>query len=111
MAEPDVITELPRKLPAEVQLRADELEIGFTPRELRTIKEATGRAWSQILGDPSDDTDKFKIFAWLRLRRDGYTHATLEDMEDVVIRLTMEPQNPTTGEPAKSLPPFASTGE
>jgi hypothetical protein len=110
MAEPGVVTDFPRPLPTEISLRADELEVGFTPRELRQIKEETGRAWSQILADETDDTDKFKVFAWLRLRRDGYT-PSFEEMDDVLIRLTLAPPDPTSGEQPKSLPPSATTGE
>jgi hypothetical protein len=100
-----------RPLPQEIVLRADELEVAFTPRELRMVKETLGRSWSQINVDETDD-DKFAVQAWLKLRRDGYD-VELGDLDDVVIRLgdAGDAPDPTSGEPSKTSPPFATTGE
>jgi hypothetical protein len=108
MVDPQYVTQLPKPAPSEVVLRADEMEIGFTPRELRMIRESSGRSWSQIMADDDSD-EKFAILGWLKLRRDGHQLA-YSDMDDVVIRMTGEPPDPTSVAPSTSSPPSAATG-
>jgi hypothetical protein len=110
LAEPLRATNVQRPLPDEIVLRADELEVAFTPRELRQIKETLGRSWSQITGDETDD-DKFAVQAWLKLRRDGY-QVELADLDDVVIRIDVEGvPDPTSGGPSRTSPDSAASGE
>jgi len=97
-------------LPAEIELKTSEVgNPRFTPRELRMIREQTGRTFSQAMGDENSD-DKFVIFAWLKLRRDGHD-VSWEDMDDVVISITgiTEP-DPTNGQLPKTSPLSAATG-
>jgi hypothetical protein len=108
MAEPN-LTPLPKQMPTEVELRADEFEVGFTPRELRQIKESCGRSWSQVVADETDDSDRFKVFAWLKLRREGHT-PTFDDMDDVVIRIVAAPPDPTSAAPSTNSPGSVATG-
>ena len=80
MAEPWTMTELP----AQVTLHKAEIaNPRFTPRELRLIKEQTGATLSTLLGDESGD-EKFVVFGWLKLRREGH-ELDLADMDDVVL--------------------------
>jgi hypothetical protein len=108
LAQP--MTQITRALPTEIVVRADDLEVAFTPRELRMIREQTGRSWSQIVTDEESD-DKFTAMAWLRLRREGH-QLTLEEMDDVVIRIkAAEPPDPTSsGRSATSPNSASSTG-
>ena len=95
--------------PVEVELRQDEVSSPrFTPRELRTIKEHTGRSFTQILTDEGDD-DKYTIMAWLKLRRNGLDIGW-DDMDDVIITIGGTP-DPTTGSPGITSPRSASSGE
>lgn len=97
-------------VPAEVTLRQDELAAPrFTPRELREIKEQTGRSFMQLITDEGDDT-KFAVMAWLKLRRDGHD-LTLDDMDDIVITIGGDVPDPTTGLPATTSPRSAGSGE
>lgn len=100
-----------RPLPTEIVLRAEEMEVGFTPRELRMVRDALGRSWSQIVADLESD-DKFLVFAWLRLRRDGYD-VGLEAVDDIVIRITTDeaPPDPTSVEPSRTSPASVTSGE
>lgn len=98
-----------RPLPAEVILRADELEVAFTPRELRMVKDTLGRSWSQITGDETTD-EKFVVQAWLKLRREGY-EVELGALDDVVIRVDVSEVDPTSAELSMSSPPSAGSGE
>jgi hypothetical protein len=113
MAEPGLIQmpEPHRPLPAEIVLRPEGLEVAFTPRELRMIKEAVGRTWSQIVADEEGD-DKYPVMAWLRLRREGYD-VTLDQLDDIVIRVPTTPEepDPTNSGPSKTSPASATSGE
>lgn len=96
-------------LPAEVVLSTAEVSNPrFTPRELRLIHEQTGRTFTQIMSDEESD-EKFVVFAWLRLRRDGH-QLDWADLDDVVISLTTSQADPTNGRPDKTSPPSAATG-
>jgi hypothetical protein len=116
MAEPEAVTRILSAAPTEVVLRGSEAsDIGFTPRELRTIYEATGRSWSALMAEAQDteaeDSDRWKAIAWLRLRRRGST-IEWEQMDDVVIRILPDEEegNPTSGGPPTSSPDSAGTG-
>jgi hypothetical protein len=96
-------------LPAEVTLRTSEVASPrFTPRELRLIRAQTGRTFSQVMGDEDSD-DKFIVFAWLKLRRDGH-QIEWDEMDDVVISLTSDEPDPTNGRPGTTSPSSAATG-
>lgn len=96
-------------VPLEVVLRQDELAAPrFTPRELRMIKEHTGRAFTQVIADEDSD-DKFTILAWLKLRRDGFD-LTFTDMDDIVITIGGTP-DPTSVSLSTTSPLSASSGE
>jgi hypothetical protein len=93
MAARDV-THLPTTAPTEVELRAEELAAPrFTPRELRRIKEETGRSFTQLVADDESD-EKLTVLAWLKLRREGFT-GDLAELDDTVISLVSEPPDPT----------------
>jgi len=82
------------------QVREIELDLvesmsqRFTPRELRMIKENTGRSLSEILADDTSD-ERFTVIAWLKARRDGHD-IDWADMDDVIISLTNSAVDPTT---------------
>jgi len=95
---------------AEITLDIRDIDMRFTPRELRLIREHTGRSYSQIMGDESSD-DRFTVAAWLKARRDG-TDIAWDDMDDVLISITnTSGLDPTIGQPAAtSLSSATSTG-
>jgi hypothetical protein len=81
----------------------------FTPRELRLIKEQVGRSFTQVMSDEESD-DRFVVFAWLKLRRDGH-QLDWSDMDDVLITISSDqPPDPTNGQPATTSPRSAATG-
>jgi hypothetical protein len=93
----------------EVELTTSEVaRPRFTPRELRLIKEQLGRSFTQVMSDEQSD-DRFIVFAWLKLRRDGHP-IEWEDMDDVLISLSGEPADPSNGQPASSSLPSVATG-
>jgi hypothetical protein len=94
----------------EIELDVRDLNMRFTPRELRLIREQTGRSYSQIMADETSD-DRFTVAAWLKTRRDGHDIA-LADMDDVLISITNTGElDPTTAPPGAILPSsVASTG-
>lgn len=98
------------ELAVEVELTtSDVAKPRFTPRELRLIKEQVGRSFTQVMSDEESD-DRFVVFAWLKLRRDGH-ELDWSDMDDVVITISGEPAvDPTNGQPARTSPPSAATG-
>lgn len=99
MENPEHVTRLAR-VPDSVKLTG-ETEIAFTPRELKMVREATGRSWSQIMSDEEDD-EKFAVLAWLRLRREGH-QIDYAQMEDVIIRIQAdEDLDPTKSGRSKS---------
>jgi hypothetical protein len=110
MAEPDVM-EIGARAPREVTLRVEEMTSPrFTPRELRLVKEHTGRAFTALVADDESD-EKLTVLAWLKLRRDGFL-GTLADLDDTVITLETGASEDPTSEPAPTpSPPFAGTGE
>jgi hypothetical protein len=94
---------------AEITLDIKDLDMRFTPRELRLIREHTGRSYSQIMADEESD-DRFTVAAWLKARRDGQDIGW-EDMDDVLISITNTGVDPTTGRlAAGSLSSATSTG-
>lgn len=98
------------ELALEVELTtSDVAKPRFTPRELRLIKEQVGRSFTQVMSDEESD-DRFVVFAWLKLRRNGHG-LDWDDMDDVVITISGEPDvDPTNGQPAKTSPRSAATG-
>jgi hypothetical protein len=95
--------------PTEVTVRTSEVSNPrFTPRELRLIQQQTGRTFSQIMSDEDSD-EKFVVFAWLKLRRDGHP-VDWEDMDDVLISISSSELDPTNGRPVTTSPPSAATG-
>lgn len=93
----------------EVELTTSEVaRPRFTPRELRLIKEQLGRSFTQVMGDEESD-DRFVVFAWLKLRRDGHD-VDWADMDDVLISLSGETPDPMNGQPASSSLPSVATG-
>jgi hypothetical protein len=111
MAEPLNIHRA-RQLPDQVVLLRDDLAAPrFTPRELRTIKEAFGRSLGQLIVDDETD-DKFAALAWIKLRRQG-VDADLADLDDVVIEIRADevtPVDPSSGGSSTGSPPSAATG-
>ena len=109
MEETEVTEYLPRlELPEAVTLGTDE--IAFTPRELKLIRKASGRSWTQIMADEDDD-EKFTVLAWLKLRREGF-ELEYTEMEDVVIKISGEEQaNPTSEKRPTSWPSSVGDGE
>jgi hypothetical protein len=109
MAEP-ALTTVPLP-PREVVLHMEEMRSPrFTPRELRMVKEHTGRAFSKLVADEDSD-EKLTVLAWLKLRRDGY-EGSLADLDDVVITLDAGGAEDPSSEQAPTLsPPSAATGE
>ncbi|MBO0743673.1 MAG: hypothetical protein J2P43_01545 [Candidatus Dormibacteraeota bacterium] len=92
----------------EVELDLADFTQRFTPRELRLIKEHTGRSFSEILSDDESD-DRFTVLAWLKARRDGQG-IEWEDMDDVVIVLANSAVDPTTVLRDAISQPSAATG-
>lgn len=81
-------------LPEEIELDLADMAVRFTPRELRLIREHTGRSYSDIVADETSD-DRFTVMAWLKARRDGHP-LDWEQMEDVVISITNSAVDPTS---------------
>lgn len=107
MAEP--VTHLPRAVPDEVTITQDDMRTPrFTPRELRTIKEQTGKTLTEILTDEHSD-DRFLVYAWTKLHRDGH-EITWDDLDDIVITVKVEQPDPTSGPASTTSPPSAATG-
>ena len=98
------------RVPAlEVTLLAEDFaQPRFTPRELDTIKAQTGRGFMQIIQDEGDD--KLRVFAWLKLRRNGLDIAW-GDMDDVLITVSGASPDPTTAPPDTTSPRSAGSGE
>jgi hypothetical protein len=97
-------------VPDEVTLTKAEIQNPrFTPRELRLIREYTGKSLTDLLGDEHGD-DKFTVFGWLKLRRLGVELAW-EEMDDVVLSFDMNDPvpDPTNGRPATTSPSSAAT--
>ena len=78
----------------EIELDLADFTMRFTPRELRLIREHTGRSYSEILNDDASD-ERFTVMAWLKARRDG-TEIDFDDMDDVVIVLANSAVDPTS---------------
>ena len=110
MAEP--VTHLPQPQPQTVTLLKDDMAtVKFTPRELRVIKEQTGRSLGEVMADETSD-DKFVVLAWMKLRRTG-SPLDWDEMDDVLIELKPgdeQPVDPTNAEPSTSSPASAATG-
>ena len=85
MTAPEVLT---------VEIDLVDLTVRFTPRELRLIRENTGRSYSEIVADDTSD-DRFTVMAWLKARRDGHA-LDWEQMDDVVISITNSAVDPTS---------------
>ncbi len=99
-------------VPQSVELFQEDIaRPRFTPRELTMIKDATGHTLSAIIQDDYSD-DKFPVFAWLKLRRSGYT-LTWEQMQDVLIEVKVDESatDPTSALQPPTLPRSAATGE
>jgi hypothetical protein len=96
--------------PAEVELyREDFTQMGFTGRELAAIKQHTGKSLSELLDDEHAD-ERFLVFAWLKLRRDGHD-LEWDDMLDIVVRVKPgESADPPKLEPSPDSPDSAATG-
>ncbi len=93
----------------EIVIDTGDLAIRFTPRELRLIREHTGRSYSEISADETSD-DRFTVMAWLKARRDGHP-VDWDDMDDIVISITNSAVDPTTAvQAAISRSSAASTG-
>ena len=99
------------QLPEVVELyREDFAQMGFTGRELAAIKERTGKSLSEVLDDEHSD-DRFLVFAWLKLRREGY-RLEWDDMLDIVVKIKpSESLDPTNAGRSETSPPSATTGE
>jgi hypothetical protein len=112
MADTKVTTEFAHmngQLPDEVVLtKAEIANPRFTPRELRLIREYTGHSMSELLADEHSD-DKFVVFGWLKLRRQGYT-VDWESMDDIVLSFDMDEAvvDPTNGRPPTISPSSAA---
>lgn len=92
-----------------VSLTTEDLQaLRFTPRELRLISEQFGRSLSAILDDEQSD-DKFVMFAWLKLRRDGHD-LDRDAMDDVLISFEVGKPDPTNGQQQTILPSSAAIG-
>ena len=101
----------PNTAPPEITLYREDLQSPrFTPRELRTIKEVTGGSFAQVLQNDDSD-DRFVVFAWLKLRREGYD-VEWSAMDDVVIEVKVGSSlDPTSDELSERSPASAATGE
>jgi hypothetical protein len=90
--------------------REDLTQIGFTGRELATIRDHTGHSLSELLADETSD-DKFVVLAWLKLRREGH-HLDWDAMLDVVVDFqpTESVVDPTSAPPSVPSPPSATGG-
>ena len=93
-----------------VVTRSDLANPRFTPRELRLIQEHTGKTMSALLADEDGD-DKFVVFGWLKLRRDGHD-IPFDEMDDVVLAFNMTEHvpDPTNGQRPATSPGSAATG-
>lgn len=97
--------------PDSVQLyQEDFAQMSFTGRELAAIKQHTGKSLSELLDDEHSD-ERFLVFAWLKLRREGH-HLEWDDMLDVVVKISPRASaaDPTKAGPSDSSPASAATG-
>lgn len=111
MAEAESVRPFPGR-PREVVIRVSESgDVGFTPRELRMIREQVGKSWTELVQDDERDADRWMVQAWLKLRREGHD-LSWDDMEDMVIRLEVDVDveiDPTSGRPRVNLPGSATS--
>jgi len=99
---------VPDPLPTSVRIAGDA-PLRFTPNELALIRAQTGQTITDLL----DGDDRWRVIAWLRLRRVGYPGVQWDDLGDLEIELvaTDEPQRDPTDAPSSTTsPPSAGTG-
>ena len=99
-------------LPKSVRLNAG---MAFTPNEMRTLKERTGRPLNELLGgDPEDmdaAPDRIEALVWIQLRRDGYD-PEWDEAGDVLPDFATEPEpDPTSDGRSSNLSSSAVSGE
>jgi hypothetical protein len=101
-------TRVKRPLPATVMI-GDVKESGFTPREMRQLKAASGVRLDYLLGDEADLDEKSQAMVWVTLRRMGYD-PDWDDVLDVRPVNATEAPDPLNGNSSSSSSPFADSG-
>ena len=100
-----------RPLPESVRVKRG---MQFSPNEMRTLRDKTGKTLTELLGTDLEDLDsapdRIQSLVWIELRRQGYD-VEWEDCGDVIPDLEEEPQDPTSAEASATSPPSASTAE
>jgi hypothetical protein len=100
---------VPDPLPASVQVAGDA-PLRFTPNELAMIRAQTGQTITDLL----DGDDRWRVIAWLRLRRIGYPGVQWDQLGDLEIELvvtaTAPAPDPTVERSSMISPRSAGTG-
>ena len=100
---------VPTPLPASVRVAGDA-PLRFTPNELAMIRAQTGQTITDLL----DGDDRWRVIAWLRLRRVGYPDVQWDELGDIEIELVatedQAPRDPTDARSSTTSPPSAGIG-
>lgn len=96
-------------LPTRVRIAGDA-PLRFTPNELAMIRAQTGQTITDLL----DGDDRWRVIAWLRLRRTGYPGVEWDQLGDLEIELvvtdTPPTPDPTDARSSTISPPSAGIG-
>lgn len=82
----------------------------LSPNQIRALKAETGKTLTELMGDDADDADRMQAAVWLQLRRDG-RDVRWNECGDIAVEYEEPEPDPTSGEPTKSSPDSAATGE
>ena len=100
---------VPDPLPASVRIAGDA-PLRFTPNELALIRAQTGQTITDLL----DGDDRWRVIAWLRLRRVGYPGVEWDQLGDLEIELVATDAapapDPTAARYSTISPRSAGTG-
>ena len=91
------VAKLPLPLPDYVTVQADNVDIRFTPNEMRRLKTQTGRTMTDLMGEGADEPDRLQAMVWLELTRQGH-EPTWDQAGNVALRFEVEPPDPSNGD-------------
>ena len=102
MAESEVVAfPAPERveLPTTVEMTTDEAAATArcNPDEMRMVRKATGRPWSEVFAEGGDDADRMQTMIWLHLMRNGYKNIEWKDCGGITPIITEV--DPTNGAP------------